>query len=239
MKKLLSLALIFTSVVSAQDSLKMYIFYSPSHKIFYDDWFLPSLKKTNPDIELIEEFHEQECSGVYMKDNWLKAMHRKLDLVIRAIKENWGDAFVHSDVDIQYFRPIKKELLSIIGDYDFMAQQDSPDGQLCCGFFICRANEKTLRLWQAVKQFIIDHPDYQDQWALTKLIKEGTFDVKWRFLPADFFSGGTLTGTVWNPGDELPVPERIALHHATWTVGIPNKIEQLEYVKRKVAHRGK
>ena len=82
--------------------MKFYSFFTKSHLILKDQWFLPSIKD---DYEIICEEHEQDCdSGVYMKAGWVEAIKKKVDLIIRAIEENWGKVFVHSDVDIQFFK---------------------------------------------------------------------------------------------------------------------------------------
>jgi hypothetical protein len=61
--------------------------------------------------------------------------------------------------------------------------------------------------------------------------------MKWKYLPVEFFGGGTLTGTLWEPGLPLTVPENIFVHHANWTVGVSNKIAQLSYVRKIVEER--
>ena len=63
------------------------------------------------------------------------------------------------------------------------------------------------------------------------------YRFRWGFLPKEFFGGGTLTGKSWEPGLLLPVPKKIVLHHANWTVGVENKLAQLAYVRSVVANR--
>lgn len=63
---------------------KIYTFYTTSHKELYEDWFLASLKETNPNLELIVRNFDQECaSGQYMSDGWMDTMHKKMDLGTR------------------------------------------------------------------------------------------------------------------------------------------------------------
>lgn len=230
----LSFFLFVTNIYTQETIDKIYIFYSPSHKKLRDKWFLPSLQD---DYQVIEEFYPQDGDGNFMNKQWLKMMNHKVDLIIRGILENWGGIFVHSDVDIQFFRPTKELLLQEIKDYDLVIQKDNPQGILCCGFFACRGNEKTLKLWQAVKMYIKEH-NVHDQKALNALLKgDNPFEIKWKYLPNIFMSGGTYSGKPWNPGKELFIPHDIVLHHANWTIGVPNKIKQLKYVKNKVQKR--
>ena len=41
----------------------------------------------------------------------------------------------------------------------------------------------------------------------------------------------------WEPGCELNIPQDIVMHHANWTIGIENKIAQLQYVRDIVNSR--
>jgi len=172
-------------------------------------------------------------------------------------------------------------LLKKMKNKDIVLQRDSPSGLICTGFFVCRANEKTLKLWNDIKGLIHESGSRDDQGffndlvfymnplggviaknrreffqknkislmsrvfheifrkCLIKLSQYGfnSHRVRWGYLPPDFFGGGTLTACVWSPGDSLPIPHNILLHHANWTVGLENKIAQLKYVKSVVDSR--
>ena len=81
------------------------------------------------------------------------------------------------------------------------------------------------------------NPGEDDQNTLNSLIRQPAMNVKWKHFSADFLSGGTTVGGNgyrWYPGITFPIPETILLHHANWTVGVPNKIAQLQYVKAVV-----
>jgi hypothetical protein len=224
---------------NAQERVKLYAFYTPSHKILVDQWFLPSVQD---DYEMVIEFHEQECeSGNFMDVGWLDAMHRKVDLIIRAIEENWGKIFIHSDIDIQFFKPTKAMIMALMQKKDLVIQRDSPQGGICAGFFACRGNDRTLKLWKDIKKRMLEtmqsgKPEH-DQKALSYFLKLKPCPVVWDFLPVEFFNAGTLTGKGWMPGRILPIPHNIVLHHANWTVGVANKIAQLKYVRDEVNKR--
>lgn len=153
-------------------------------------------------------------------------------------KSAGGGVFIHSDVDIQFFRPTKAIISALMQDKDMVIQKDHPRGLSCAGFFACRGNERTLKLWQEVKKRLMDkeymraNPKTNDQLEMQNFtIKSNPFNVVWALLPNEFFGGGTISGKRWNPGDTLVVPQGIFMHHANWTVGIENKIAQLEYVR--------
>ncbi len=225
----------------AEEKMKLYALYTPSHKVLVDDFFLPSIQD---DFEIILQETNQTCpTARFRSAGWTKTTIQKVDLIIRAIKENWGNIFIFSDVDIQFFGPIKDRILSLIKNNDLIIQKNSPNGVMCSGFFACRANEKTLRLWQDVKK-IMSRTELSDQHSLNKCIRRkrrhrNPYGIKWAYLPKEFFGGGTLTGRHWHPGKKLPIPQNILMHHANWTYGIKHKIAQLKYVKNAVRKRRK
>lgn len=243
LKKVFMFAALLTSMVltiaapqeplTIPEKVKIYAFYTPSHRILVDDWFLPSIRTV--DFDPILECHDQECeTAKYMQKGWMDTMYHKVDVIIRGIEENLGSFFIHSDVDVQFFDLKKNDLIEYMKNYDLVIQRNDPKGEGCAGFFVMRANERTLRLWQEAKKYMRKTGQH-DQNALNHLLKENKLGISWRLLPDEYFGGGTLTGRNWNPGRELKVPKNIKLHHANWTMGIENKIAQLIYVRKQVA----
>ena len=54
-------------------SLDVYTFYSDSHMAMLNDYFLPSIHKTNKMINLHVEKFDQACSsGSFMNSGWLE-----------------------------------------------------------------------------------------------------------------------------------------------------------------------
>lgn len=217
-----------------EDTVKLYAFYTPSHAEFKDKWFLPSLQN---EYELVLECFDQECpSGTIMQAGWNAIMIHKLDMILRGIKENWGNVFVHSDVDIQFFGKTKDLLLSLMKDKDLVIQRDDPYGEVCAGFFACRGNEKTLKLFEAIKRKVLEpgNKHHDQDWLNEFIYRSNPFNIAWDYLPREqFMGGGTYTAQLWEPGKELPVPDTLLMHHANYTFGPANKFEQLRYVKSK------
>ncbi|MBD3246675.1 MAG: hypothetical protein GF333_06640 [Candidatus Omnitrophica bacterium] len=237
--------------------MRVYSFYTPTHKVLVDEWFLPSVKD---DFEVVLEQYGQECaSGEFMDQGWNECMVRKVDLIIRGVAENPEKLFIHSDVDIQFFRPVKDILLRLMKNKDMLIQRESPWGTVCPGFVIMRGNEKNGSLWEEVRlRLVEDKEGKNDQDILNEIlcknnllrsriyrklkVKDKTrypnaFGLRWGYLPMSFFSPGAGTGRRWIPGSAFDIPEDIALHHANWTVGVQNKISQLRYVKEKVLRK--
>ena len=226
----------------SQQKIKLYALYTPSHEVLKDRFFLPSIQD---DFDIILEFAEQTCQSAHFMDKgWTDTTMHKVDLIIRAIEENRGEIFIFSDVDIQFFGPIQDTILTLMEGKDIIMQRNNPEGVLCTGFFACRANEKTLRLWKDVKKIMEKNKSNSDQISFNQCIKKGSkknpYGISWAYLPNNFFGAGTLTaytGYLWKPGMSLPIPDDILLHHANWTKGVKNKIAQLRYVKDEVAKK--
>lgn len=225
-----------TGLFSTDQKMKLYALYTPSHEILKDQFFLPSIQD---DFEVVLDFCEQTCpTAEFMSNGWTQTTMRKVDFIIQAIHENWGEIFIFSDVDIQFFAPIQESIVRLMEDKDIVMQRNNPEGVLCTGFFACRGNERTLQLWTDVKKTMQKQQLNSDQISFNQCIKrrhkKNPYGVAWGYLPHTFFGGGTLTGTLWLPGNTLPVPHNIVMHHANWTKGIKNKIAQLNYVRGEV-----
>lgn len=150
--------------------MKMYAFCTPSHLILKEEWFLPSLQD---DYNLV--FRDLEQIGriedhIFGSPQFRQTMLCKVELIIQAIRDNQGEVFVFSDVDIQFFRPFKDIVLGLMEGKDLLIQQNAADGELCSGFFVCRGNEKTLALWQDIKEYITQSQDKEDQHALNHFL---------------------------------------------------------------------
>jgi hypothetical protein len=233
-KKSSILFLFFVCTISAQERIKMYAGFSPSHKILFDKYFYPSIKDN---FELNIFSMPQECeSAKFMSVGWKNTTNKKVEIIIQAIKENMGKLIIWSDVDIVFFEPIEKILINLMGDYDLIIQKDYKK-YVCSGFFMMRCNQKTLDLWYNVKDCMM-HTVHSDQASLNKLLSNEKFnDIKWNYLPDEFYNPGIYSDEKdkkWLPGMEIPFPKNILIHHATYTYGVENKIAQLDYVIKKV-----
>ena len=164
--------------------MKLYTYYTPSHAIFKDRWFLPSLKD---DYELaLKEFAQvgnaKQQFGTF---EFNKTMGLKVNLIIDAIKENWNNLFLYSDIDVQFFHPTKDLILKAIKDRDMVIQLESCRGTLCPGFFAARGNKKNLKLWQDIRDELLRHKDKNDQDILNELLldRASGFSIgKWKIF---------------------------------------------------------
>ena len=94
--------------------MNLYTTYTPSHSILYHKYF----KRTLPrEFELVAvEDKEQHCaSGNFYSSGWSETCYKKVELFLRACEENIGDLFFYCDVDVQFFGPIKDNLIESYG----------------------------------------------------------------------------------------------------------------------------
>lgn len=198
--------------------MKLYTFFSPSHKIFFDKYLKPSLAGSQ--IEIIIKEIPQDCkTGRFMDGGWNLSMRRKLQYVIDSIKENKNQYFIHSDCDVYFFSSPLKELLQSLSSYDIAFQNNKDKSQpLCAGFFICKANERTLNFFQ---NCLININRFQhDQHAINEL----RHNIRYKILSDRFF----CLGENWNEDTEVRLPKDCIMFHANWAVGIERKLRLME-----------
>jgi|GEM_PF-2202970 len=212
--------------------MKLIGIYSPSHETLKAEWFLRTLKD-DYEVELYR--CDVQGEGTYMQEDWSRAVLFKSAKIIEAIRENWGEVFVYSDVDVTFFAPTKRTILTCIAGKDIVCQLDDPVGNLCTGFFGIRANAATLRLWQEVQRAV--EREGRDQIAFNRLVRK-LEDLRAGYLPASFFGVGTFAGRLFERKERFYVPAEPIMFHANWTVGVDNKITLLSKAQQIVG-RGK
>jgi hypothetical protein len=192
-------------------------------------YFLPSVP---PDLDLRLSFFDNPGGGVIHDPSFCRAVIRKVETILQAVEENWGRTFVWSDIDVQFFRPFSELVRQL--DADLAFQVDAPGPALCSGFFFCRASEQTRVLWQNVLEFVRSPESRGDDQLRVRNLIGRDCALRVRYLPPTFMGGGTFTGQIWVPGDDLHIPQNIIVHHANFTIGVANKIEQCELVRAKL-----
>ena len=207
--------------------MNIYTTYSPSHRVFFEKYFQPTIPN---ELNLISEEFDQVCqTGEWYSDNWEEACRNKVEFFLKICKENMGKEFIFSDVDVQFFGDIKDQLLLELEDYDIACQSDgianNNNQAYCSGFFICKGNERTLSMFQSM----VDEYKTEDQYTLNQHIHR----CKHKFLSPLFYTVGYGMDSprAWSPEDGFLLPDRILAHHANWTEGIKRKILLLDLVK--------
>ena len=202
------------------EKLKLYCFFTPSHGELYETWLKPSAQKEYK-LRPIEFDGQSRTIG--------EREYHKVLAWIKAIKKNMGDVIVFSDTDVQFLRPSSRFLLDALLNYDIAFQQNSIEGKVCSGFFVCRCSLQTQNFMEVVAKRLkrIMHKSGRgEQHVMHTLLNEGWLQLKIEKLSRD---------RVWSPGrkyhdlEDLDVPEEIMIHHANWIEGRKGKISQLNY----------
>lgn len=217
----------------ADTRLPLYTMYSDSHEELYRNWLARTI---TPDFVLHAERLPFLGSEVYRSDAWRHAIEAKVAYIIAVIHSEAGRMFVFADADVQFFREFANAAETLLGIDDIVCQAESPAGTFCTGLFLCRASSGVEQLWQdvALRLRRKSSSGAHDQDLFNDIVRSRQTRLRCGYLPPTFLGGGTLTGRRWMPGDFLPIPRGLVAHHANFTVGVRNKIAQLEYVRRSV-----
>ena len=210
--------------------MKLYCFFTPSHEVFYNEWLKPTASR---EYEVIPIKHKQQISksAEYAKSGWRETQYNKVLAWKKAVQDNMGELIVCADADIQLIGDSKAFLKHVIGHNDIAFQQNFRGGPICSGFFVCRCSLKTENFFEIIANRLkkIMHEDGGgEQYEMQQLLSEKWYDLNVLKLSYD---------KVWCPGteyeslEELKIPKDMLVHHANWTSGKENKIEQLEYIK--------
>ena len=224
--------------------IKLYSIYTPSHRKLAEDWFFPSIPDEYEQCVEIVDINSQEKGmtkdqGEFLERDWMLAISKKVELILRAIEENWGHWFVFSDIDVQFFGNTLSIIKPLIEENDIVLQKENPEGLFCTGFFACKGNELTRALWCKVLNLVSYEDRRHDQRAFNVILRKQLLSTlpSVGYLPECFMGGGTFSGRTWQPGDDLEVSRNVVVHHANFCVGIEAKIQQLNLVRNIVLER--
>lgn len=213
--------------------MKVYTFYTESHKQILEKFFLPSLlKHENPSL-VIEKFSQKCKNANYMNFGWLETMVDKIKMIIRAIRDNYGEVFIYSDCDIIFCNSFLIDCLLKIEDKDILFQKDA-QSDACCGFMVIKANNNTYNFFSLILKNIFNYKD--DQAPINKYLKDQSIPIKYNLLDKSYYNLYFDLGSKalsWDPfKDKIPIlPDGIKLFHANWIIGIEKKNKTLELVQ--------
>jgi hypothetical protein len=209
--------------------IPLYSLWTPSHRVLKEKYFEPTLPA---DVELHLRYVESEGAGFIQDESWRRAIIWKVELIIEATARH--DVFAYSDIDVQFFGSFEEWFHRALARHDLVFQADAPGPALCAGFFFCRSTETTRRFWRLVlEQIRVTEAREDDQTVARRLVNQMR-DLRHTCLPPVFYGGGTFTARVWSPGDPLLLPDGLLMHHANFTLGVANKVKQLDYVRELI-----
>lgn len=202
--------------------MKIYTILSPSHKFLFDNFFLQSLKRYEPHVNLVVIDQAQICqTGNYYDSGWKESMEQKIDVYLEAVNTNDDKYFIWSDVDIEFYDKFIDRCVEELGDHD-IAFQEGVGKEYCAGFFICKINSRTKAFFELLKN------KYNEYSCDQQAINHNIGLVKAKFLSHKFLNI-SFQHRQWN-GQGVIINDPIIMFHANYTVGLQHKIMLLTKV---------
>jgi len=149
----------------------------------------------------------------------------KTRLIIDAIKANWDDVIIISDIDIQFFKPTKEIVFRAIAARDIVFQRNAPLGhvKINIGFMAIRCNERCLTMFEWVFAKIMETKKH-DQKLVEVYLENHPGRINYALFPKKIFA--------YNPiAIHHGLTHGIALHHAIWVRSGSEKLSQMERIR--------
>jgi Nucleotide-diphospho-sugar transferase len=218
-------AAIKSDIVNEALFMKIFCVVTPSHKILYERFFLPSLDTESFDLH--SSFLDQEGSGDFLADDFKNCIRFKLTKIIESIQNHPDATIVWSDVDLQFFGLEPSHISSYFEpDFDFVAQRLTyRDTHVCGGFYAIRCSGQTLAFFRQVEELTLSTTDGNEQDAINLVLNSGSPKFKWQFFGREFYART----------HGIAIPINAVLHHATGLVE-GNGVQQKIFLLRQLEH---
>jgi hypothetical protein len=205
--------------------MKLITYYTSSHKILLNNFFIPSIKNID-DFELIPSEGQQiSVNGNYFSKGFNETTKNKIEFLLSVLSESEKEEVVlFSDVDVIFLNPIK-EYLKKYFEFDITFQQAHYG--LNTGFFLIKNTNTNIELLEEVIEKCHLYPNDQD--SLNDIIK--TKKINYTTFDDRVLSPATIIGPKILNGENLIIPNESLVFHACWCAGVDNKIKLLEYVR--------
>jgi hypothetical protein len=207
---------------------KVYYFWNDHQKQLLGDYFLPSFLNYNDgDFELNGiKFDEDFGNTAYGTSGYKRLIIDRVKKLISILKKNnEGEFFIMTDIDVQFFGSIKDIINDKVDcDFDMVFQSESPfDKIVNCGFMLIKTTQSTIKFWENILNTILSFHDghfIHDQHVANDMLKETPNCIKWDRFDSRIWA--------WSYGG---LNKDILLHHANCCSSIIDKNDQLSYVK--------
>ena len=208
-------------------SLPILIVLSSAHEVLFREYFLPTLPAG---LEIVPmQMGANKSDGAYLSKEWQDAMCAKIRHALAFCrKAAEGEIFIVSDVDVQFFPAFNVEAFlnyfdSLGCDLAFQKERFRPgDTEVNCGFYTGRNNAAVRALLEASLE-MLEKEEVKNEQSIINLML-GRLDVRFT----------TLDGHFYARTHGFPPPRDLWMHHASWTMNVPDKIRQLDRVRRIV-----
>jgi nucleotide-diphospho-sugar transferase len=183
----------------------IYVVITPSHRVLFNDFFLPSLDQEQFNLQSLEL--DQTGAGEFLADDFKRCILFKVEQIIASIRRHEGQIIVWSDIDIQFFAMKADDILAPFRDasLQFAAQRLNKKSDVVCGgFYAIRCCRETADFFEAVLDATVHKTQGNEQDAINLLLRSPGA-LHWQLLGSQFYarSHGAL------------LPPNLVLHHAT------------------------
>lgn len=202
--------------------MRLHYLFNEHHRPLLDGFFLSTLKATNHGIEDIGVRIPEPEGAIRFGTERFKMMTTEKAKAVLCLIRREVEPFIVSDVDIQFFGPIRGEISDALSrGKDVMFQKESDIHGVNTGFMLIRPNERTAGFWESVVSKIASDPNERinDQHATNRLLGRGLIDY------------GVFGPRMWTYSQGNPRKDML-LHHANCTMDLEAKIRQLKRIRR-------
>lgn len=198
---------------------------SSAHEVLYRRYFEPTLPEGLRIVPL--QLGDNQSDGSYMSKEWQDANCAKVRHALAFCRQApEGEPFIVSDVDVQFFPAFNAERFlkyvdSLGCDLAFQCERfREGDTEANCGFYTGRNTPAVRRLLESSLESLERDSVKNEQNAVNRML--GELRISYAMLDHRFYART----------HGFPPPKDIWMHHASWTTTIPEKIRQLDRVKR-------
>lgn len=201
---------------------------SPSHRVLYQQHFLPGLPS---DVQVRECSIKSTGEGRYLSGGWQDGVIAKLEFALQFCQEHPGSLFVVSDVDIQFFPEFTIDVLRLefeASGADVLFQKETASElsqEVNTGFYIARATPWMGSLLEHAIKNAADAVVRNDQTLINDLLPPAEAGKTWSYLRSAYYARS----------HGFPPPSGVVLHHANVTSSVEEKISQLQRVRTYVS----
>jgi len=200
---------------------------SSAHEVLFREYFLPTLPAGLQIVPM--QMGANTSDGAYLSEEWQDAMCAKIRHALAFCRQAAeGEPFIVSDVDVQFFPAFNVEAFlnyfdSLGCDLAFQKERFRPgDTEVNCGFYTGRNNAAVRALLEASLEMLEKEEVKNEQSIINLMLRR----LGVRFT--------TLDGRFYARTHGFPPPRDLWMHHASWTMNVPEKIRQLDRVRRIV-----
>lgn len=200
---------------------------SSAHEVLYRRYFEPTLPEGLRIVPL--QLGDNQSDGSYMSKEWQDANCAKVRHALAFCRQApEGEPFIVSDVDVQFFPAFNAERFlkyvdSLGCDLAFQCERfREGDTEANCGFYTGRNTPAVRRLLESSLESLERDSVKNEQNAVNCML--GELRISYAMLDHRFYART----------HGFPPPKDIWMHHASWTTTIPEKMRQLDRVKRVV-----